>query len=131
MSTGTSAASAGILGKALSLAGLASVAVIGALLMVAVSPPKDKKTMFLMAVAAGVTSLVFGGPAVNILDHLADWVDLHEAAPEVYFEWAAPVYFVIGAVGWGACGALVKLRDLIRDNGAGKVAEKLGIGDKS
>jgi hypothetical protein len=97
----------------------------GALIMAAFDPPPDRRTLFLQASTAGVGSLLFGGPAVKILDYFADFVDLAKLSEMDRLEWAVPVYFLVGALSWGAFGALARFRQIIRERGGDVVADKV------
>jgi len=128
MSEPISGAAAGLIGwKALGFGALIGTGVVGALMMAFFDPPKDRKVMFKQAIVAAVSSLFFGPVAMRVVDHYVGFVDLTQTAGLETLEWAAPVYFLIGAFSWGIFGAAVKLREIIRDRGAQKLAEKAGI----
>jgi hypothetical protein len=131
MSEPTTGAAAGIAAYKAGLLSKAAVAIgagaIGALAMAAFDPPASRKEMFFQALAASTGSLFFGGAAVRALDAWAAWVDLTKVDAVGYWEWAAPVYFLVGALSWGAFGALAKLRKIIHDKGAARVAKAAGV----
>jgi hypothetical protein len=123
-----SGAAAGIIGwKALGFGALVGTGVVGALMMAVFDPPKDKKTMLKQALVAAVSSLFFGPAAVRTFDHFFDFINLATASGLEVLEWGAPIYFLIGAFSWGAFGAAVRLREIIRDRGAQKLAAKVGL----
>lgn len=111
--------------KVLGISGLVASGILGAILMAIFEPPKDKKTLFGQAAVAGVGSLFFGPVAVRALDFYFDFINLTNATALEALETAAPVYLLIGAMSWGVFGALAKLREIIREKGAAKVAEQV------
>jgi hypothetical protein len=113
--------------KLLGIGGLVSGGVLGAVLMAAFDPPKDRKTMFLQALVAGVSSLVFGPLAAKTLDHFIDFIDLSRATTLEMLEIVGPVYFVIGSLSWGVFAAGAKLRQIIADKGADKASRTIGL----
>lgn len=108
--------------KILGLSGLISAGVLGAVFMSAFDPPKTRKMQFAQGAVAGTSSLIFGPVFVKILDYYSDWIDLATATPIEAFEAAAPVYLLTGALSWGAFGAMAKLRQIINDRAAEKIA---------
>lgn len=120
------AAGAALGWKLLGLGALVGAGVLGAVLMAIFEPPKDKKTMFGQAAVAGIGSLFFGPVAVRAADHYFAFIDLVNATPIEALETAAPVYLLIGAVSWGAFGALAKLREIIRTKAAERIAGLAG-----
>jgi hypothetical protein len=123
------AAGAALGWKLLGLGTLVGAGVLGAVIMAIFEPPKDKKTMFGQAAVAGIGSLVFGPTAVRVLDYYAAFIDLANATPLEALETAAPVYLLIGAVSWGAFGALAKLREIIRARAAERIAGMAGVSE--
>ncbi len=124
----SSAASGGAMWKAVGFSSaLIGTGILGAVLIAAFDPPKTKKGLFAQSAIGGIMSLVFGPLAVRAADHYFDFINLANASALDGLQQAAPVYFLVGALGWGACGALVKLRELIRDKGATIIAGKGGI----
>lgn len=117
-----SAAGAGLLVK-LGAAGVAGL--VGGAIMAAVDPPQTRRELFLQAAAAGVASIFFGPAAVRVADYYVDFVSLAGAGAEDYLTWAVPVYFLVGALAWGAFGALAKFRRTVADKGAALLEEKL------
>lgn len=106
--------------------GIASVVgVLGALIMAAVDPPQTRREMFLQAVTAGVGSMLFGGPALRVLDYYVDAIDLTHATIGQYIESGVPVYFLIGAFSWGAFGALAKFRKIVREDAAAAIWKRI------
>jgi hypothetical protein len=126
-----SAASGGLGGgfllKIAAVFGLVSAGVLGAVFMSFFDPPKDRKTQFLQGFVAGTSSLICSPIVVKLLDHYSDWLDLKNATPFEAFEAAAPVYLVVGALSWGGFAAMAKLRQIIHERGADKVAGKIGL----
>lgn len=109
-------------GLATKLVFMLGAGVLGAAIMAAFDPPATRKELFKQAASAGVGSMLFGAPAVNIVNHFVPLMDLAHATPQVYFEWAVPIYFTVGALSWGVFAALAKVRGLVRDYGATVVA---------
>ena len=109
--------------KLLGLSGLVGAGVLGAVFMAAFDPPKTRKMQFAQAAVAGTSSLIFGPVFVKILDHYSDWINLATATAIESFEAAAPVYLITGALSWGAFGAMAKLRQIIHERAAEKVAQ--------
>lgn len=93
--------------------------VLGAAVMAAFDPPASKKELFLQASTAGVGSVVFGPLGLELA---AKYITVVPAE-----SLQVPGLFLVGALSWGAFGALAKLRQKIRDKGADKVAEKVGL----
>ena len=112
--------------KILGLSSLVGAGVLGAVFMSAFDPPKDRKTQFMQAAVAGTSSLIFGPVMVKFLDHYSEWINLATASTVETLEAAAPVYLVIGALSWGAFGAMAKLRQIVRDRAAEKIAAAAG-----
>jgi len=128
MSEPISGTAAGIFGwKALGFSALLGSGVLGGLVMAVFDPPKTRKQLFLQGTAAGIGSLFFGPVVLRVLDHYLDWINLATATGPEMFEVAAPVYLLIGTMSWGAFAALAKLREIVRDHGAGALANKIGI----
>lgn len=78
------------------------VAVLGALVMCFFRPPKTKKEVFYHAAVAGAGSFMFGPLAVAII---SGWLD----APVDLVQ--MPAHFIVGALSWGAMGAIATYRD--------------------
>lgn len=116
MSSAETAASA-LLMKVASTAG---VALLGAAVMAAFDPPKSKKELFQHAAVAGSGSFIFGPAAHSTASHfLSTWtagVDL-----------TMPSYFLVGALSWGAMGALAKFRKLVSERGAAAIGKTVGM----
>jgi len=108
---------AGLLLKAGATAG---AGLLGAAAMAAFDPPKSRRELFLQAATAGTGSLVFGKLAVIAATKYVTFAPADELT--------IPVFFLVGAMSWGVFGALAKLRKLVAEKGAGKVAEKVGLG---
>jgi hypothetical protein len=106
-------------------AGLTKLAVaggaglIGAAVIAAVDPPKTRRELFMQALVAGGGSMSFGPIAVHVAQHFISWVDFTQV------EFAVPVYFLVGALSWGAAGALAMARKTIREKGADYLLKKL------
>ena len=109
-------AATGLLIKAASTIG---VGVLGAAIMAAFDPPQSRKELFLHATLAGVGSFVFGPLALMAATKFVTF-----ATPG---ELLMPVYFLVGALSWGAFGAIAKLRKLISDKGASALADRVGL----
>lgn len=107
-------AAGGLLAKGLASIGFGAV---GALIMAAFDPPKTRRALFWQALASAAGSLVFGHAALRVLDHFTPWVDIAALPQDQWIEWAAPVYFVVGALSWGLFGALAQLRRALRERG--------------
>jgi hypothetical protein len=69
----------------------------GALLIAMTNPPKTRKGLFYHAIAALITTFLFGEFGVSLL---ANWVDIPRA------DLLIPVYGFIGSMGWGIAGGL-------------------------
>jgi len=122
MADPASSAAAGVLLKV----GVAfGAGVAGAAIMAAVDPPATRTEMFAQAACAGVGSMVFGGLAVRLADFYLDAINLAGAPAADYLEVAVPIYFLVGALSWGAFGALAKFRQIVRDKAAAKAASLL------
>lgn len=112
-----SAVGAGLLWKAGAALG---AGVLGAAIMACMDPPATRKELFKQALVAGVGSMVFGPVALTVLGHFVPWL-------AASLETAVPIYFLVGALSWGAFGALVKLRKLVDEKAAASLAKKLGV----
>jgi hypothetical protein len=105
---------------------------LGAMLIAAVDPAeaepdpkKRRKLIFAQVVSAMVFSSFFTKPVVRWLDYALDWIDLSAGGAEAWLEIALPVGLLIGALSWGALGALVKLRKIIAERAAKAVADRV------
>lgn len=114
--TAAGVAAYGLAGK---LGAIFGAGVLGAAVMAAFDPPKNRKQLFLHAAVAGIGSWVFGG-----LVHLAAIKYVTFATPNDLF---FPAYFLTGAVSWGALGFLATLRRLVHERAAEAVAKRIGI----
>lgn len=101
--------------------------VIGAAIIAAFDPPTTRRMLFLQALVAGIASIFFGPLAMIVIDYYADFIDLHESPFYVVIAASAPVMMLIGALSWGAFGALAKFRQLLRDRAADEAAKRLGL----
>lgn len=111
-------------GALLTKAALAGGAgVLGALAIAAVKPPATRRELFLHALSAGIGSMCFGPLVLKLL--AASFEILNPVTVEV----AVPVYFVVGALSWGAFAALAELRALIARHG-GKFAYRKVTGEQ-
>lgn len=99
--------------------------ILGAAIIAALDPPATRRELFLQALCAGVGTMVFGPAALRTADYFFSAIDLLHATSTAYFEWAIPVYFLVGSLSWGMFGAIVKLRQLIKERAAEKIADKL------
>lgn len=113
-----SAESAGAVGL-YKLGAALGVGVVGAACIAAFDPPKTKRELFTQAASAGAVSILFGNAATKLAD--AWFTSL------TYDDLHLPVCFLVGALSWGALGALAKLRTMIRERGADAVAGKAGL----
>lgn len=104
----------------------AAAGVIGAAIVAAVEPPATRRLLFIQVAVGGTMSLVCGPGVVAMLDHYTTSVDLAAMSAHDAIAWAAPVYLIIGAVSWGVAGALARLRAIIRDRAADKIANQVG-----
>ncbi len=125
--TSSTAAGAALGWKLLGLSALLGSGILGAVMMAVFDPPKTKKLLFGQAAVAGIGSLFFGPVATKLADHYFDFINLANATGIEAFEVAAPVYLLVGAMSWGAFGALAKFREIIRTRGAENLANKTGI----
>jgi hypothetical protein len=106
-------------------AGLAKLAIaggaglVGALVIAAVDPPANRRELFLQAFVAGGGSMSFGPVAVQAASHFITWVDFTQ------IEFAVPVYFLVGALSWGAAGALAMFRKTIKEKGGDYLSKKV------
>ena len=107
-----SAAGQAAIAKLIALLSLLGTGAVGALVMAAVDPPRSRRQLFLQAVVAGVTACYFAAAAARLLGAM---------------EYELQIGFLIGALSWGAVGALVKLRTLIRDRAPDVIAAKAGL----
>jgi hypothetical protein len=108
---------AGLLWK-LGAAGAAGV--LGAAIMAAVEPPCDRKTMFKQAAVAGVGSMMFGPMALEVFHHYITFLSRS-------LETAVPVYFLTGALSWGAFGLVARFRKILSERAADALAAKFGV----
>jgi MFS family permease len=100
---------------------VAGAGMAGAAIMAILDPPKTRKELFLQGMCAGVGSIVFGPAALSwVAGFLGDALVVNN-----FQDWALPVYFLVGSLSWGVFGMLVKLRVLIKEKGAEKIAEKV------
>lgn len=89
---------------------------IGSLIMSVAEPPKTKQMLFFQAFFAGFFSMLFGNDVVRIFDYYMPFVDLTKVSTQEYFEWAAGLYFITGALSWGVIGFLLNLKEFIQTN---------------
>lgn len=113
--------------KAAGFGALIGSGILGGLIMAVFDPPKSRGLLALQGAAAGIGSLFFAPICVRAIDHYVDWLNLSTASSVEVLETAAPIYLLVGCLSWGVFGALAKLREIIRDRGAAKLAEKAGI----
>ena len=90
-------------------------AILGAAIMLATKPPKERKTMFLYAFVAISSSFLFGHQLAHALDYYVPWVDLTTHADEHHLDYMIAVHGLVGAAAWSVCGlahtAYAKLRE--------------------
>jgi len=110
--------------KAIAALGLGA---LGALIMAGFDPPKTRRMLFAQSAVAGGGSVLFGPVAVHFVDHMTPWIDIHALPLPQHMEWAAPIYFVVGALSWGAFGALAKFRRILRVRAADRLAKLMGM----
>ena len=124
---GFAAAKSGVLGSLMAkVASLAAVGALGAFIIALADPLPDNtpratrlRVLAAQVLVASVFSLAFTMPALRYLDHTFAWITLPPKGAgvdlETWTEWVLPVGLLVGCMAWGAVGALIKLRDLIRD----------------
>ncbi len=100
---------------------------LGALIMAAVDPPKTRLALAMQATVAGVCRIVVTPLAARWIDHTFAWIDLGRAGVVEVLEVFMPVGFLVGALSWGAVGALVKLREIVNQRAADKLAKAAGM----
>jgi MFS family permease len=93
----------------------------GAAIMAVLDPPKTRKELFMQGMCAGVGSFVFGPAALSWVGGFVG----QQLVDTGFTDWALPIYFVVGALSWGFFGMLVKLRVLISERGADKIADRV------
>ncbi len=93
---------------------------LGALVMAAVDPPKDRKALFLHAFVAGAGAAVFGPAVVSLA---TGWYPA--LAGDLTL--TIPALFLVGALSWGAFGALARFRTLLSERGAAAFANRVGM----
>jgi hypothetical protein len=128
---GFAAAKYGLLGK---LASLFAVGALGAFLVVLADPMPDNtpravriRVLFAQFLSAGVVALLFTLPVLRIAGATWEWARVAPGDIEGWLTLALPVGLILGALGWGLIGALLKLRNLIRDRGGVAAAARMGI----
>lgn len=135
MAEPASGAGAGFL--AAKLGALLGAGALGAILIAAIDPyeaiqdpKKRRRLIFTQVLVAAVMAGFFTLPAVRMLDHLVSWIDLRAPGTTIedWLEVVSPVGLLIGALSWGILGAIVKLRQLIRDRGADVLGGRVGLG---
>lgn len=106
---------------------------LGAIVLAAVSKEQmTRREVFARGLCAGIGSTVFGPIAVRFFDHYVEFVDFTKLHGLEFFEWAVPVYFLAGALSWGAFGALSEFSRLLRERAGKAAADKLlGKDDKA
>lgn len=122
-------------GLAAKLAALVGTGTIGALLVAAVDPaealpdPKARrKLIFGQVVSAAVVAPMFTPATVRALDSTFAWVQATSSV-EAWAAVAMPVGLLWGCLAWGILGAMVKLRQIVRDRAAGVLAKRAGLTD--
>lgn len=128
MTEPATAAAGGIAATKL-LAGLGA-GLCGAIIMAAADPPKTRGQLIGQATVAGTMGTLCTPWAVRVVDHLLPWVDLARAPWHEVLEISGPVGLLIGAMSWGIVGMLVRLRAVISNRGAEKVAAAIGLSRK-
>lgn len=123
-------------GWAAKLTALIGVGTLSALLIAAIDPaeaiqdPKKRRKLILVqAFAAGIVAPLFTPATVRWIDSMLTWVDTTQSI-EAWAEIALPVGLLWGSLSWGILGAMVKLRQIVRDRAAGELARRVGISDK-
>ena len=103
---------------------------LGAIVLGMVDPPATRRQFVAQGFVAGMCSIVGTPLTARWLDSMFDFIDLSHSAPvENVLEVFTPVAFVIGALSWGVIGAMVKLRALVRDRAAERLAKAAGLPD--
>jgi hypothetical protein len=85
----------------------------GAALMAVFRPPKTRKEMFLQAVVALGTSLLFGGTIADYLDSIFTFIDLETSPIGKVIQFQVTVHGMLGALSWGLFGGLAHMRDKV------------------
>jgi len=127
--TTAAGAAAWKLGLIHKLVALFAAGAVGAAVIAAFDVPASRGRRFLQAAVAGLAAMLFTLPSVRALDAWAGWIDLSAGDPAAWLEVALPVGFIIGALSWGAFGALYQLRQLIQARAASELARRVGMTD--
>lgn len=123
----------GLIHKVLALFGIGA---LGAWLIAIADPTPEGATrqertriFFLQGLVAGVMALLFTVPAMRFLGATFEWAKPVPGDPESWLSTALPIGFLIGAMSWGLAGALVKLRQLLKERGAKAIGDHVGLSD--
>jgi hypothetical protein len=111
-------------------AGLAKVgtmfaaSAVGAAIIAAYHPETRKDTWW-RAIGAGVGGVLMGTPACRAASHYVPWLFSGSTVDDLGV--ISTVLFIVGALFWGLVGMLQSLSNKIRDKGADKVGDKVGL----
>ncbi len=104
----------------LALMGVFGVA--GSLIIAACEPPKTKKQLFLQALAAGFGTMIFGQMAVNFFDYYAlTFIEINKLPQEDRYTYEIPIYFLVGALSWGAFSFIAKTKQWLSEKATEKI----------
>lgn len=96
----------------------AGLGVVGALLLAAVSKEQmTRRDVAARAACAAIGSSVFGDAAVSYFVKSFEWYDAATMT--------AGTWLLVGALSWGAFGALSELQRVIRERGARSLFDRL------
>lgn len=90
---------------------------LGALIMVAIDPPQNRRELFWRLAAAGMCSMFLGDLA---LDALHSWFSFIDPTKHTHH---AAVSFIVGACGWFVLGAMGVALKKLRADPVAAVAE--------
>jgi hypothetical protein len=112
--------------------GIPAAGFLGALIVAACDPaeavpdPIKRRKLIRAQYISGITvAWLFTPGTVTWVDHAFDW--FNPVTPMDWLEVGLPIGFIYGALAIGFIGALVKLKTLIAERGAGVIAGKVGL----
>lgn len=112
----TSGLFAGLVAK---LGLMGAVAAIGGFIISLFDKAETKRERALQATCAGAAGIIFGKAATRLTAGFLTSVPFDDLL--------LPVCFLVGALSWGAFGALANLRRQVAAKGADAVADKVGL----